>query len=163
MDHDESQAKKEHNRNTGIGLIVLGLFCLLIGFGFVAAPVTDKNSTISQGLLAGATASSGRRSNNTTLVILSENGDVARFEVKSSIKYGEIKKIRQRANENRGVPITYAAQQNRLYWVKFENGEELVSLAHMRAQRSWTGSMIFVFGILMGVFGFIRVRKSSSP
>ena len=151
--------------NAAIACWVIAGIIILFGIFFLVGAQAPPSSTISHaGLLIDATDSSGARGlhNNTTLVIQHDDGSVARKEIKSSLKFEEISKIRNLARSHIGERVVYytsGPRDARLISARTTSGITIVTAEHALAADRFTGFGMVMFGILMGLVGYYPIRR----
>lgn len=147
---------------------IAGLLTLIGALTLIASYDTDFPVWSHEGVLVDATGSKGRRAmfrNNTTLVIKTGQGTVDRLEVKSSDKYQNVSKIRQKARSLLGRRIVYyrkGRNSGRLVSVRTVDGEVIVSAEHTLAAERFTGWWMVIFGPLFGLMGILLLLFSKS-
>lgn len=146
-------------------LIALSVVFLICGIVTLAQPEPNGVEIIERsGLLLDAKGSKGPRGlhNNTTLIILTPNGDQKAFEVKSSLRQTDISRIRNTARANKGKQIIYKTRSERfpkLISAETLDGTVIVSAEHTRSASLFTGWSMVVCAILLGGLGLNRLRS----
>ena len=147
---------EKHSAEKGVFLVIpliipFSVLMLAVGVSFLFKTVEPDRSRY--GVVIGASDTKGRGA-NTTISILNNRGDLNEYQINSSFKTSEIRKIRSRvrtASKQKVEYITYDDGKE-LLSLRLMNGEVLVSGNHVLSAIKFTGWSMTISGIIL-LFG----------